>query len=59
MKNESPLNINYPISTSDVCLAKVYFQMKEFKRCAHALENNKSQIGLFMRSYSTFSPVNE
>jgi len=54
MKNESPLNINYPISTSDVCLAKVYFQMKEFKRCAHALENNKSQIGLFMRSYSTY-----
>lgn len=40
-----------------ILLANTYFQTKEFKRCAHALKNCRSEKALFLRWYALFLSV--
>ena len=35
-------------------LAKAYFDLGEYRRCAHALRQSRGSLGMFLREYATF-----
>lgn len=51
---EAPQTLPYPAFTSDILVAKAYFQVKEFLRSAHVIKDNKSAHGLFLRVYAKY-----
>lgn len=51
---EEPRLLHYPLVTSDILLAKVYFEVKEFLRCAHLLQDNHTPHGRFLKWYAKF-----
>jgi len=51
---EVPSSLPYPEFTSDILVAKAYFQMKEFLRCAHVIQDNNTPHGLFLKCYAKY-----
>lgn len=46
--------MDFSVEGAQIALAKAHFDMKEYRRCAHALESLNSAKSNFLRLYSLF-----